>query len=65
MEAYVDDAILTASAKTFKEAHKILADMMMTSPPTRPTKHYNQTIPNKTQSTWALYWIRTEAGPHN
>jgi hypothetical protein len=28
MEAYVDDAILTTSAKTFKEAHKILADMM-------------------------------------
>ena len=27
-EAYVDDAILTASAKTFEEAHAILADMM-------------------------------------
>src|ERR1700761_6998671 len=28
MEAYVDDAILTATAKTFTEAHQILADMM-------------------------------------
>ena len=27
-EAYVDDAILTASAKSFEEAHRILADMM-------------------------------------
>ena len=27
-EAYVDDAILTASAKTFDEAHQMLADMM-------------------------------------
>lgn len=27
-EAYVDDAILTATAKTFDEAHRILADMM-------------------------------------
>ena len=27
-EAYVDDAILTASAKTFEEAHEILANMM-------------------------------------
>lgn len=27
-EAYVDDAILTASAKSFKEAHGILANMM-------------------------------------
>ena len=27
-EAYVDDAILTASAKTFEEAHLVLADMM-------------------------------------
>ena len=27
-EAYIDDAILTATAKTFKEAHIILADMM-------------------------------------
>ena len=27
-EAYVDDAILTATAKTFEEAHEILADMM-------------------------------------
>ena len=27
-KAYVDDAILTASAKTFEEAHLILADMM-------------------------------------
>ena len=27
-EAYVDNAILTASAKTFKEAHKLLVDMM-------------------------------------
>ena len=27
-EAYVDDAILTASAKTFEEAHELLANMM-------------------------------------
>ena len=27
-EAYVDDAILTATAKTFEEAHTMLADMM-------------------------------------
>ena len=27
-EAYVDDAILTATAKTFEEAHKTLVDMM-------------------------------------
>ena len=27
-EAYVDDAILTASAKTFEEAHQMLAEMM-------------------------------------
>ena len=27
-EAYVDDAILTASAKTFEEAHEMLSDMM-------------------------------------
>ena len=27
-EAYVNDAILTATAKTFEEAHKILTDMM-------------------------------------
>lgn len=27
-EAYVDDAILTASARTFEEAHRMLADMM-------------------------------------
>jgi hypothetical protein len=27
-EVYVDDAILTASAKTFEEVHRILADMM-------------------------------------
>lgn len=27
-EAYVDDAILTASAQTFKEAHNMLVDMM-------------------------------------
>ena len=27
-EAYVDDAILTATAKTFEEAHEILVDMM-------------------------------------
>ena len=30
-EAYVDDAILTATAKTFEEAHEILADMMTRS----------------------------------
>lgn len=29
VEAYVDDAILTASAKTFKEAHEILENMML------------------------------------
>ena len=28
VEAYVDDAILTASAKLFEEAHKMLAEMM-------------------------------------
>jgi hypothetical protein len=30
-EAYVDDAILTATAKTFEEAHEILAEMMTRS----------------------------------
>ena len=29
VEAYIDDAILTASAKTFEEAHEILSDMML------------------------------------